>query len=165
MILKICEVGDPVLRKAARSLFADEIRSKDKKTYSWIKVQSGDSLWDDRITQDVDAQLAAKGWTKVDSGGDAAITAFRSTPGSADSRDLLRRPLAVAGAGADSAEMVLLRRLRAHMSATSWSTFSTRTHKLLWRGKDCQDLSSNTNKNSQQMQKGIANMFKPFPPK
>jgi uncharacterized protein DUF4136 len=36
------------------------------KTYSWLKVQSGDSLWDDRIKQDVDSQLAAKGWTKVD---------------------------------------------------------------------------------------------------
>src|ERR1700751_3392847 len=49
------------------------------KTYSWIKVQSGDSLWDGRIQQDVDAQLAAKGWTKVDSNGDAAVSAFRST--------------------------------------------------------------------------------------
>lgn len=49
------------------------------KTYSWIKVQAGNSLWDDRIKQDVDAQLAAKGWVKVDSNGDAAISAFRST--------------------------------------------------------------------------------------
>jgi peptide deformylase len=29
MILKVCEVGNPVLRKAARSLSEDEIRSKD----------------------------------------------------------------------------------------------------------------------------------------
>jgi len=29
VILKICEVGNPVLRKAARSLSSDEIRSKD----------------------------------------------------------------------------------------------------------------------------------------
>jgi peptide deformylase len=29
VILKICEVGNPVLRKTARSLSADEIRSKD----------------------------------------------------------------------------------------------------------------------------------------
>jgi peptide deformylase len=29
VILKICEVGDPVLRKTARSLSANEIRSKD----------------------------------------------------------------------------------------------------------------------------------------
>jgi len=49
------------------------------KTYSWLKVQSGDPLWDDRIKQDVDSQLAAKGWTKVDSNGDASVSAFRST--------------------------------------------------------------------------------------
>src|SRR5579864_9680147 len=49
------------------------------KTYSWLKVEAGDSLWDGRIQQDVDSQLAAKGWTKVESGGDAAVSAFRST--------------------------------------------------------------------------------------
>src|SRR5260370_9743985 len=49
------------------------------KTYSWLKVQSGDPLWDDRIKRDVDSQLAAKGWTKVDSNGDASVSAFRST--------------------------------------------------------------------------------------
>jgi Domain of unknown function (DUF4136) len=49
------------------------------KTYSWIRVQSDDFLWDSRIKQDVDTQLAAKGWTKVDSNGDAAVSAFRST--------------------------------------------------------------------------------------
>src|SRR5258708_34527571 len=49
------------------------------KTYSWLKVQAGDSLWQDRIKQDVDAQLSAKGWTKVDSNGSATISAFQST--------------------------------------------------------------------------------------
>ena len=32
-----------------------------------------------RIQQDVDFQLAAKDWTKVDSNGDASVSAFRST--------------------------------------------------------------------------------------
>jgi hypothetical protein len=49
------------------------------KTYSWIKVQAGDSLWGSRIQQDVDSQLAAKGWTRVDSNGDAAVSAFCRT--------------------------------------------------------------------------------------
>ena len=34
---------------------------------------------DSRIQQDVDFQLAAKDWTKVDSNGDASVSAFRST--------------------------------------------------------------------------------------
>src|ERR1700731_3020787 len=49
------------------------------KTYSWLKVQAADSLWADRIQQDVDKQLAAKGWTKVESNGNATVTAFQST--------------------------------------------------------------------------------------
>jgi hypothetical protein len=49
------------------------------KTYSWLKVQAGDSLWADRIKQDVDAQLAAKGWTKIEANGNATVAAFQST--------------------------------------------------------------------------------------
>jgi hypothetical protein len=49
------------------------------KTYSWPKVQAGDSLWADRIQHDVDAQLAAKGWTRVDANGNATVAAFQST--------------------------------------------------------------------------------------
>jgi hypothetical protein len=49
------------------------------KTYSWIKVQAGDSLWADRIQQDVDAQLAAKGWTKVAANGNASVSALETT--------------------------------------------------------------------------------------
>ena len=30
------------------------------KTYSWLKVQSGDSLWDDGIKQDVDSTLSQR---------------------------------------------------------------------------------------------------------
>jgi len=48
-------------------------------TYSWLKVQAGDSLWADCIKQDVDAQLAAKGWTKVDGNRNATVAAFQST--------------------------------------------------------------------------------------
>ena len=45
------------------------------KTYSWEKVQTADPLWVDRIKAAVDAALAAKGWTQVESGGDISIIA------------------------------------------------------------------------------------------
>jgi hypothetical protein len=48
-------------------------------SYSWIGVRAGNSLWQDRIMNAVDSQLAAKGWTRVASGGDAAISAFGRT--------------------------------------------------------------------------------------
>jgi hypothetical protein len=54
-------------------------------TYSWIKVKA-DPLWEDRIMRAIDSELAAKGWTKVDRGADAAVAAFGSTkePANAD---------------------------------------------------------------------------------
>jgi uncharacterized protein DUF4136 len=37
------------------------------KTYSWQEVKPANSLWDARIKTAVDAQLAGKGWTQVES--------------------------------------------------------------------------------------------------
>ena len=49
------------------------------KSYSWLKVEAGDTLWADRITNAVDSQLAAKGWTKAPSGGDATVAAITTS--------------------------------------------------------------------------------------
>jgi hypothetical protein len=38
------------------------------KTYSWQTIKAADSLWDARIKNAINAQLAAKGWTQVDNG-------------------------------------------------------------------------------------------------
>jgi len=50
------------------------------KTYSWItgKKTAADP-WADRIVKDVDAQLARKGWTRLQSGGDLVVSAFGRT--------------------------------------------------------------------------------------
>src|SRR5690242_8814868 len=49
------------------------------KTYTWEKVQTADPLWVDRIKQAVDTQLAAKGWVRVDSGGQVEVIAIEMT--------------------------------------------------------------------------------------
>src|ERR1700739_4432830 len=49
------------------------------KTYSWQNVSTRDPLMVDRIKVAVNAQLAAKGWTEVPSGGDAAVVAMETT--------------------------------------------------------------------------------------
>jgi len=48
-------------------------------TYSWIGVKAGNQLWQQRIEAAVDNELSAKGWSKVNSGGDAAVSAFGRT--------------------------------------------------------------------------------------
>src|SRR4029077_6946898 len=49
------------------------------KTYSWEQVKTKDALDVDRIKSAVNASLAAKGWTQVDSGGDVSIVAIEMT--------------------------------------------------------------------------------------
>jgi hypothetical protein len=49
------------------------------KTYSWERVQTQDPLWVDRIKSSVNADLAAKGWIQVPSGGDVSIVAIDMT--------------------------------------------------------------------------------------
>src|ERR1700722_19009014 len=49
------------------------------KNYSWEQVKTQDPLNVDRIKNAVNSDLAAKGWTQVDSGGDVSIIAMEIT--------------------------------------------------------------------------------------
>ena len=49
------------------------------KTYSWEHVKTQDPLYEDRIKNSVNAALAARGWTQVDSGADVSIVAMEIT--------------------------------------------------------------------------------------
>jgi len=68
-------------------LFADDVKTDynhsvdfgQYHTYSWLKVDAGDPLWVDRIKRDIDGELSAKGWSRVESGADTAVSAFGAT--------------------------------------------------------------------------------------
>jgi hypothetical protein len=137
------------------------------KTYSWPKVQSGDSLWDTRLRQDVDSQLAAKGWTKVDSNGDASVSAFRSTH---DHKTLQTFYDGFGGGwrwrgfgGGDGISTTTTEITKVGNIVVD--IFDSHSQNLLWRGVDSDDLSSNAEKNISKLSKDINNMFKKFPPK
>lgn len=49
------------------------------KTYSWGKVATANSIWDQRVKSTIDSQLVAKGWTLVPSVGDVVVNAFGKT--------------------------------------------------------------------------------------
>jgi Domain of unknown function (DUF4136) len=140
------------------------------KTYSWLKVQAGDSLWAERIQQDVDAQLAAKGWTKVDSNGNASITAFRSTQeqptletfydGFGGGWGWRGR----GGFGGDGLGMSTTTTEDTKVGTIVVDIFDSQTKQLLWRGKESSDLGNNADKNSKNLAKNLADLFKRFPP-
>src|ERR1700730_13198343 len=64
------------LAQQVKTDFDHQANFSQYKTYSWQEIKPANSLWDARIQRALDAQLTAKGWTQVDSGGDVAIVAI-----------------------------------------------------------------------------------------
>ncbi len=78
MMLLLVALGT-ALAQHVQTDFDHKANFTQYKTYSWQEIKPADSLWDARIKDAVDAQLAAKGWTQVESGGDVAIVAIKTT--------------------------------------------------------------------------------------
>jgi hypothetical protein len=132
------------------------------KTYSWEQVKTKDALDVDRIKNAVNAALAAKGWTKVDSSGDVSIVAM----------EIIRKQQTLNtfydgfgggwrwggfGDATTTTETYKVGTLVVDL-------FDTKTKKLVWRGSSSDTLSNNSDKNIKNLDKGAEKMFKHFPP-
>jgi hypothetical protein len=135
------------------------------KTYSWEKVQTADPLWVDRIKAAVNAALAAKGWTQVESGGDISIIAMETNR----DHQTLNTYYDDFGGGW---------RWRGFggfgESTTTFDTytvgtlvvdlFDAKTKTLVWRGVSSGMLSDKSDKNIKNLNRGVQKMFQHFPP-
>ena len=137
------------------------------KTYSWEQVQTKDALNVDRIKTAVNAALAAKGWTLVDSGGDVSIVAIEMTR---DQQTLNTfydgfgggwgwRRFGGGGFGEATTTTETYR-----IGTLVVDLFDTKTKMLIWRGAASDTLSNNSDKNIKNLDKGVEKMFKQFPP-
>src|SRR6266404_6007621 len=135
------------------------------RTYSWIKVQAGDSLWADRITRDVDGQLSAKGWNKVASNGDAGIAAFGAT----QNQPTLQTFYDGFGGGwfwRGFGEGVATTTVEnTPVGTLVVDIFDGRSKKLIWRATGAEVLSGKPEKNERKLANTVEDMFKRFPPK
>jgi hypothetical protein len=131
------------------------------KTYAWEKPErpTSNPLMDRRIVAAIDAQLAAKGLRKVDSGADLLVTY---------SAGVRKQTSAIAtGMGGW--------RMRGGMARIDPVTENTGTlvvdlatapdKNLIWRGKASDTLSDKSEKNAQKIDKAVEKMFKKYPPK
>ena len=137
-------------------------------TYSWIGVKAGNSLWQQRIMGAVDSQMAAKGLTRVDSGGDLAVSAFGRTM----ERDTLqtfydgfpgwgwRAGWWGGGMGMATTEVVPER-----VGNLTVDLFDGQTKQLVWRGVASDTVSDKPEKNEKKVEKAAEDLFKKFPPK
>jgi hypothetical protein len=135
---------------------------KQVKTYSWSKVQTANSIWNDRVKDAIDKELAAKGWTQVPSGGDVALVAVERTSVHQqydtfyDGFGGWRR---WGGYGESTTTVDNYR-----VGTLSVSIFDGNSKQLIWRGTASSDLSGNPDKNTKKLGKDVTKMFKSFPP-
>lgn len=138
-------------------------------TYSWIGVKAGNSLWQDRITEAVDAQLAAKGWTKAASGGDAAVSAFGKTT-EQDTMQTYYDGFPGWGwrrgwGGGGGIGMATTDVIPEKVGNLTVDIFDGANKQLIWRGQASEILSSKPDKNDKKLEHTVDEMFKKFPPK
>jgi hypothetical protein len=125
-------------------------------------VKAADSLWEDRIKQDVDTQLAAKGWTRVDSDASATICAIQSTQDQQTLETFYNglgggwRWRGVGGSTATTTDITKVGTLVVDI-------FDARTHKLIWRGKESDALNGNPQRMKRSSQKTFPGCSSTFP--
>ncbi len=135
------------------------------RTYSWLEVKAGDTLWSDRIVSAVDSQLAAKGWSKVPGVGDASVAAFGST------HVQPRIETFYTGFGGGwywrgfDDGMAVTKVENVPIGTLVVDIFDSPTKKLIWRGVANDALSEKPEKNEKKLEKAVEEMFKHFPPK
>jgi Domain of unknown function (DUF4136) len=131
------------------------------KTYSWAKVETSNPLWDDRVKEAVDKELAKKGWTQVPSGGDVSIVAVGTTREKPTLRTFYDGLDGwVWGGFADATTYVE----NYEVGTLVVDMFDTRTKKLIWRGSASNILSSKPDKNIKDLEKSVEKIFEHFPP-
>ena len=157
-------------KSSAQQVKTDYDRSADfsqYKTYSWEHVKTKDTLDVDRIKSAVNAALAAKGWTQVDSGGDVSIMAMEITRNQQTLNTFYdgfgggwgwRR---FGGGGFGEATTT---RETYKVGTLVVDLFDAKTKQLFWRGSSSDTLSNNSDKNIKNLDKGVNKMFRHFPP-
>jgi len=155
---------------AAQQVKTDYDRAADfaqYKTYSWEHVKTKDPLLEDRIKNAVDGVLAARGWTKVESGGDVSIVALQMTTNQETLNTFYNgfgggwgwRRFGGGGIGEATTTTETYK-----VGTLVVDLFDAKTKKLLWRGSSSDTLSNNSDKNIKNLDKGVEKMFQKFPP-
>jgi hypothetical protein len=137
------------------------------KTYSWEQVKTKDALDAGRIKSAVNAALATKGWTQVDSGGDVSIVAMEIAKNQQTLNTFYDgfgggwgyRRFGGGGFGEATTTTDTYK-----VGTVVIDLFDTKTKQLIWRGSESDTLSNNSDKNIKNLDKGVEKMFKKFPP-
>lgn len=131
-------------------------------TYYWEKVQTTDPLWEGRIQNAVDHALQAKGWQRVDSGGDVAIMAVGSAHNQREYQTFYNGlgGWRWGGFGETTTEAI-----NYPVGSLVLDLYDAHNKNLVWRGVSSDSLSDKPEKNEKKLDKAVNKMFEHFPPK
>jgi Domain of unknown function (DUF4136) len=140
------------------------------KTYSWGKVQTANSLWNQRVKDAVDSQLAAKGWRQVPSGGDVIVNAFEKTKPEQTINTFYdgfgggggRRFGGFGGFGGFGDATTTVDTYK--VGTLVVDMMAANSNNLIWRGAASDTLSSNADKQTKKLNSEVEKLFKHFPP-
>src|ERR1700756_697833 len=132
------------------------------KTYSWANVKTKDPLLVDRIKNAVNSSLTAKGLTQVDSGGDLSIVAMEITKNQQTLNTFYDGGFGGWRWGGFRDATTTTETYK--VGTLVIDLFDTQSKELVFRGSSSDTLSNNSDKNIKNLDKGVAKMFKHFPP-
>jgi len=160
VFLYLLAAGDALAQKVAVD-YDHSLDFSRFKTYSWHKVKAGNTLWEQRITDQVDKDLQAKGWRRT-TDGQVMLTAVGSTQNRKEYETFYN---GMPGWGWH------------HIGASSTTTvenyrtgtlvldmYDASSHRLLWRGTARDVLADNPDKNVKKLDKAIDKLLHKFPP-
>lgn len=133
-------------------------------TYYWAKVQTENPLWQQRIEQAVDKDLQAKGWQRVNSGGDVALTAVGATQNEQEYQTFynnLGPGWWWGGFGTETTTTPVNYRV----GTLVIDMYGAHNKHLVWRATASDTLSDKPEKNEHKLDKAVDKMFDHFPPK
>jgi Domain of unknown function (DUF4136) len=130
-------------------------------TYYWEKVQTTDPLWQSRIQDAVDHDLQAKGWQRVDNGGDVALTAVGSARNEKEYQTFYdgMGGWRWRGFGETTTQVE-----NYPVGTLVLDFYDAHSKDLLWRGVAQQSLSDKPDKNEKKLEKAVSKMLEHFPP-
>jgi len=131
-------------------------------TYSFEKVQTTDPLWESRIENAIDHALQEKGWQRVNSGGEVAVTAVGSAH---DQQEYETFYNGMGGWRWGGFGETTTQPIRYPVGTLVVDLYDAQNHQLIWRGIASETLANNPQKNEKKVDKAVDKMFDHFPPK
>jgi hypothetical protein len=160
-LLTVLVVSASALAQDVKTDYDHHANFSQYHTYYWEKVKTTDPLWQSRVQDAVDHALQAKGWQRVDNGGDVAVTAVGSTHNEREYQTFYDGlgGWRWGGFGETTTQVE-----NYPVGSLVLDLYDAHNKRLIWRAVSSDTLSNNTEKNEKKLDKAVDKMLDHFPP-